>query len=166
VEGRTQRNVFKFYFMNMRTTILIFGLIFLAIPCPTTAQGIDPATPPPPPPEAPAAAPEPAEPATPAFDPYHAEKSVEIGTFYLKRGNYDAAIDRFEDATRQQPGLAKPWRLLGEAYEKKHMNAKSVECYKKYLEIFPGAEDANKVKNRISALEEKSGQQASKNPAH
>jgi Flp pilus assembly protein TadD len=80
----------------------------------------------------------------------------------MKKGNYDAAIDRFEEAARYQPRLAKPWALLGETYEKKHDNVHAIESYKKYLELFPNAEDAAKVQKRITALEEKSGPQASK----
>ncbi len=80
----------------------------------------------------------------------------------MKTGNVDAAIDRFEDATRFQPGLAKPWRLLGEAYEKKHADKKAIESYKKYLEILPRAEDAAKVKKRIAAIEQKTAQQSPK----
>ena len=103
-----------------------------------------------------------AAPAEPAFDPYHAEKDIEVGTFYMKKGSYDAAIDRFEEAARLQPALARPWRLMGEVYEKKHDNARAITSYKKYLEVFPRAEDADKVKKRIAELEEKPGQQASK----
>jgi tetratricopeptide (TPR) repeat protein len=108
----------------------------------------------------------PPAPPEPVFDPLHAEKSMEVGTFYLKKGNYDAAIDRFMDATHFQPKLAKPWRLLGEAYEKKHDSSSAIESYKKYLEVFPRAVDAAKVKKRITLLEEKTGEQASKHPPH
>jgi tetratricopeptide (TPR) repeat protein len=127
---------------------------------PVRAQPIDPSTPPPPPPaEEPVA---PAAPAEPAFDPLHAERDVEVGAFYLKRGNYDAAIDRFEEATHYEPALARPWSLMGEAYEKKRDTARAVACYKKYLEIFPHAPDADKIKKRIADLEEKIPQQTSK----
>jgi tetratricopeptide (TPR) repeat protein len=125
------------------------------------AQQISPSTPPPPPPaETPPAPPE------PAFDPFHAEKSIEVGAFYMRKGSYDAAIDRFMDAAHYQPTLAKPWRLMGEAYEKKHDNSRAIESYKKYLEVLPHAEDAAKVKKRIATLEEKAGQEASKRPPH
>jgi len=80
----------------------------------------------------------------------------------MKRGNYDAAIDRFQEAARYQPKLAKPWLLLGEAYEKKHDNPRAAEAYKKYLELYPDAEDAAKIQKRIAALEEKTEPQASK----
>jgi tetratricopeptide (TPR) repeat protein len=143
--------------------LILFAVLLLTVAPSIRAQQIDPSTPPPPPPAEvpaePAATPAPAE---PVFDPLHAERSIQVGTFYLKRGNYDAAIDRFLDATRFQPKLALPWKLLGEAYEKKHENGAAIDSYKKYLESFPGAEDAAKIKKRIAVLEEKAGQQASK----
>jgi tetratricopeptide (TPR) repeat protein len=147
--------------------LILLAVLLVTLAPSLGAQKIDPSTPPPPPPaEAPPAPTAPSEPAAPVFDPLHAQKSVEIGTFYLKKGNYDAAIDRFMDATRFQPKLAAPWKLLGEAYEKKHDNGAAADSYKKYLELFPSAEDAAKMKKRIAELEEKTGQQASKRPAH
>jgi tetratricopeptide (TPR) repeat protein len=143
---------------NMRILVPIaFALLLFATARPMRAQGIDPSTPPPPPPPE-----EPVAPPPPAFDPYHAQKDVEVGTFYMKNGHYDAAIDRFEEATRLQPALALPWRLMGECYEKKHDDAHALISYKKYLEVFPRAKDADEVKKRITALEEKTPQQASK----
>ena len=147
---------------NMRLlTLILFVALLLTSARAAGAKQISPSTAPPPPP-----AEMPPEPANPVFDPFHAEKSIEIGTFYMKKGNYDAAIDRFEDATRFQPSLAKPWRLMGEAYEKKHAYGRAVESYKKYLEVFPGAEDSAKVMKRIAMLEQKLGQEASKQSAH
>jgi tetratricopeptide (TPR) repeat protein len=155
---------------------ILFAVLLLTSARPISAQQISPSTPPPPPPaETPPISPStppapPAEvtpaPPEPVFDPLHAGKSIEVGTFYLKKGNYDAAIDRFMDATRFQPKLARPWRLLGETYEKKHDNASAIDSYKKYLEVLPGATDAARVKKRIAGLEEKIGQQASKRPPH
>jgi tetratricopeptide (TPR) repeat protein len=139
----------------------LFAVLLLPTARPVRAQQISPSTPPPPPP-----AETPPTPPEPAFDPFHAEKSIEIGTFYLKKGNYDAAIDRFMDATHFQPTLARPWRLMGETYEKKHENVSAIESYKKYLEILPSAPDAATVKKRIATLQEKEAQQAAKHPAH
>jgi len=86
------------------------------------------------------------------YNPYLAEKNVEVGTFYLKKKNYDAAIARFLDAIRYKPNHAKAHRLLAEAYDKKKERAKAVEYYTKYLEILPSAEDADKVRKRIAKL--------------
>jgi tetratricopeptide (TPR) repeat protein len=109
---------------------------------------------PPPPyvePEAPPALPE------PTYDPLRAEKSVEIGTFYMKRGNYDAAIERFEDATHFQPKLARPYALLGEAYEKKGEVDHALTNYKKYLDVYRTAPDRDKILRKIAKLQGQAG---------
>jgi len=98
------------------------------------------------------AGPEPSS-AEPVFDPLRAEKSIEVGNFYLKKGNYDAAIDRFEEAARLQPKLAKPYLLLGEVYEKKRDPFGAITAYRKYLELYRTAPDRNKVLRRIEKLQ-------------
>ena len=80
----------------------------------------------------------------------------------LNKGSYDAAIDRFMEASNYQPTLAAPWKLLGDAYEKKHEYAKAVEAYNKYLQILPRAPDAAKIKKQISDLAEKIAQESPK----
>ena len=88
----------------------------------------------------------------PVFDPYRAEKAIEIGQYYFKKGNYDAAIDRFQEAARYKPNFARPYLLMGKAYEKKGEKAEAVKAYRRYLEILPSAEDAGKVRERIAKL--------------
>ena len=120
---------------------------------------IDPSIPPPPPSEDSTPDP-PVAPPGPVFDPLHAQRSLDIGTFYLKKGSYDAAIDRFLEAANYQPTLAMPWKLLGETYEKKREYSKAVEAYKKYLRVLPHAPDAAKIRKDISDLEEKAAQES------
>jgi tetratricopeptide (TPR) repeat protein len=105
---------------------------------------------------APANEPEPVTPPAPTWDPLHATKSVEVGTFYLKKGDYDAAIDRFQEAARLQPGLAKPYLLLGEAYEKKGDPGSAVTAYRTYLKLYRTAPDRSRILERITHLESKS----------
>jgi tetratricopeptide (TPR) repeat protein len=103
-----------------------------------------------------------ATPSRPVFDPLHAQRSVDVGTFYLRKGVYDAAIDRFIEAANYQPSLAAPWKLLGEAYEKKHEYAKAADAYNKYLQLLPNAPDATRIQKTVADLQEKSGQDSSK----
>jgi hypothetical protein len=132
-----------------------------AAPTSATPKPIDPTIPPPPPSDE-AESETPAAPSGPVFDPLHAGRSLDIGRFYLNKGAYDAAIDRFIEASNYQPTLAAPWKLLGEAYEKKHEYAKAVESYNKYLQILPHAPDETKIRKTISDLEEKSAQESPK----
>jgi tetratricopeptide (TPR) repeat protein len=105
-------------------------------------------------------APAPTPETTPAYDPLKANKDMEVGTFYFKKGNYDAAIDRFEEAARLQPGLARPYLKLGETYEKKKDLPMAVASYRKYLELYRSAPDGNSVRKRIEGLEKRIARQA------
>jgi tetratricopeptide (TPR) repeat protein len=109
-----------------------------------------------PPPESSSVKPQEAPPAAksqdPAYDPYRAAKDIEIGNFYLRKGDVDAAIDRFLDAIRHKPDFAEPCRLLGEAYEKKDEKAEALKYYREYLRIRPKAPDAGKIRKRIGKL--------------
>ena len=86
------------------------------------------------------------------YNPLPAQQDIEVGTYYLHKGDIDAAIDRFLDAIQQRPNFAKPRLLLGKAYEKKHDNESAVKYYKEYLKVLPGAPDAKEVQKRIEKL--------------
>jgi len=88
----------------------------------------------------------------PMWDPLRAEKDIEVGQHYMKRGDFDAAIDRFEDAILAKPGYAVPFRYLGEAQEKKGLKKKALKSYQRYLDLFPRADDAEKIKKKIEKL--------------
>jgi tetratricopeptide (TPR) repeat protein len=86
------------------------------------------------------------------YNPLPAQQDIEVGMYYLHKGDIDAAIDRFLDAIQQRPNFAKPRLLLGKAYEKKHDNEAAVKYYKEYLKVLPGAPDAKEVQKKIEKL--------------
>ena len=86
------------------------------------------------------------------WDPLRAEKDLEVGQFYMKKGDVDAAIDRFQDATLAKPGYAIPFRYLGEAQEKKGLKRDAIKSYTRYLDLYPHAEDRDKIQKRIDKL--------------
>jgi len=88
----------------------------------------------------------------PKWDPLRAEKDLEVGQFYLKKGDLDAAMDRFQDAIEAKPGYAIPFRYLGEAQEKKGMKKPAIKSYQRYLDLYPHAEDGDKVRKKIEKL--------------
>lgn len=88
----------------------------------------------------------------PTWDPLRAEKDLDVGKYYMKKGDIDAAIDRFEDATLAKPGYAIPFLYLGEAYEKKGKKKPAVKAYQRYLDLYPHAEDADKIRKKIEKL--------------
>jgi tetratricopeptide (TPR) repeat protein len=88
----------------------------------------------------------------PIWDPLRAEKDLEVGQYYMRKGDVDAAIDRFQDATVAKPGYAIPFRYLGEAQEKKGLKKPAIKSYQRYLDLVPHADDAEKVRKRIEKL--------------
>jgi tetratricopeptide (TPR) repeat protein len=137
--------------------VAISALLILGGPVRNFAQD-----PPPPPPDKPAPPPDKPKPnkdnATqnapdqPAWDPLRAERDMQVGEYYMHKGDVDAAIDRFEDAAIAKPGYALPYKLLGEAQEKKGLKKKAIKSYTRYLDLFPKAEDKDKIQKKIAKL--------------
>ena len=94
----------------------------------------------------------------PANDPVRAlpsdsaSKSVEIGDFYLRRGKYQAALSRFQEASRTDPHYAPAYREAGKVYEKMGQWRKSLNAYQKYLDELPSAKDAREAKDIHRAI--------------
>ncbi len=88
----------------------------------------------------------------PKYDPLRAEKDLEVGKYYMNKGDIDAAIDRFQDAADSKPGYAIPYKYLAEAQEKKKQKRAALQSYKRYLELYPHAEDASKIQKKIDKL--------------
>lgn len=86
------------------------------------------------------------------YDPLHAAKDVEVGTYYMHKGDISAAIDRFKHAITLREDFAKPRLLLGECYEKKDDPENAIRYYQEYLKVLPRAPDAKKVRERIAKL--------------
>jgi tetratricopeptide (TPR) repeat protein len=149
---------------------MVLGILMLGSSVSRCAQ--QPQPPPPPPPQQPSdppddTAPPPTKkappktnkdnatesaPDQPSWDPLRAERDMRVGEFYLHKGDIDAAIDRFEDAILAKPGYAVPFRFLGEAQEKRGLKKPAIKSYQRYLDLFPKAEDGDKIRKRIERL--------------
>lgn len=88
----------------------------------------------------------------PTYDPLRAEKDLEVGKYYMRKGDVDAAIDRFQDAVDAKPGYALPFRFLGEAQEKKGLKKQAIKSYTRYLDLLPHADDADKIRQKLDKL--------------
>ncbi|WP_303721013.1 outer membrane protein assembly factor BamD [Malonomonas rubra] len=80
-----------------------------------------------------------------------AEAEVYVGHFYLKRGQYQAAINRLEKALADYPNyyhLDEAYFLLGKAYLQASEKEKAKDTFNQLFEQFPGSEyliDAQKI---------------------
>jgi tetratricopeptide (TPR) repeat protein len=87
-----------------------------------------------------------------AFNPLQASKELQVGRFYMKKGNFRAAAHRFEEATRWDGSNAEAFLLLGEAREKQKEHAAAREAYAKYLELAPEAKNAAAIRKKVESL--------------
>ena len=102
--------------------------------------------------------------ALPAMDRLAAVKDIEIGTYYMNKGNLDAAIDRLHDAAVSYPTYAEPWRLMGIAYEKKGMLSEAIKADQEYLRLYPHAQIRKKLEAHVEILQKRQQHEAEKHP--
>jgi len=87
-----------------------------------------------------------------AFNPLQAEKEIQVGDFYFKKGKYRAAAERFREATKWNNGSAEAWLRLGEAEEKEKDPQAAKEAYNKYLDISPDAKNSAEIRKKVAKL--------------
>jgi tetratricopeptide (TPR) repeat protein len=88
-----------------------------------------------------------------AFNPHRADKSVEVGDFYFKRGNYRAAESRYAEALLYMSNHALATYKLAEVQEKLGKTAEARSNYQKYLKILPKGELAEEARKALARLD-------------
>ncbi|HEV2963061.1 MAG TPA: tetratricopeptide repeat protein [Candidatus Angelobacter sp.] len=86
------------------------------------------------------------------FDPHRATKDVEVGEYYLRKKNYRAALERFNDALHYKPKDALATFRLAQTQEQMGLLEQAYRNYDGYLEILPDgplAKDARDALKRI-----------------
>jgi Tfp pilus assembly protein PilF len=81
-----------------------------------------------------------------------AAEDVDVASFYLRKGDPNAAIPRLQEAVHLKPEWAQPRLLLAEAYEKVGDKRSAAKTYREYLQAFPKAPDAKKIQKKIEKL--------------
>jgi tetratricopeptide (TPR) repeat protein len=87
-----------------------------------------------------------------SFNPLQAQKEVQTGNYYFKKGSYRAAAGRFREATRWNDGYGEAWLRLGEAEEKLKDAKAAREAYSKYLELAADARNADEIRKKLQKL--------------
>ncbi len=83
------------------------------------------------------------------IDPIRAKKDLEVGTFYLKTGEFKGALLRYKDATASDPTNVEAIYGLAEAQRGLKNNAEAIRNYELYLAIVP---DGPKARQSLKAL--------------
>jgi len=90
------------------------------------------------------------------FNPLLSQKSVEIGNFYYKKKNYNAAIQRYMEALEYEPGSIKAYEALARAYEKNDEIDKAMATYEEFIEKYPDSPKISDFRSKLSRLQNKS----------
>ncbi len=86
------------------------------------------------------------------FNPLQAEREVRVGTFYMHKGSYKAAVQRFREATKWNPNFAEAYVLLGEAEEKQRSWKAAQEAYTKFVELAADDKRVPEVRKKLEKL--------------
>ncbi|WP_446743055.1 tetratricopeptide repeat protein [Silvibacterium acidisoli] len=84
-------------------------------------------------------------------DPKMASQDVKVGSFYLQKGDYQGAYNRFLEATKVDPDNADAVFELAEAAKGLNHKQEAIDNYQIYLSAIP---DGNKAKTARKALAE------------
>jgi tetratricopeptide (TPR) repeat protein len=87
-----------------------------------------------------------------SFNPLQAQKDLQIGNFYFKKGSFRSAAFRYREATKWNDGYAEAWLRLGEAEEKLKDPKAAKDAYAKYLETAPDSKNAAEIRKKVEKL--------------
>jgi len=86
------------------------------------------------------------------YDPHAAEKDIEVGEYYLKRGNLKGALARFRSALYNKPNDAVATFRVAQTLEKAGQREEAREYYRRYLQILPKGEFAAECQKALERL--------------
>jgi len=88
------------------------------------------------------------------WNPYRANKDVEVGDYYFRRKNYRAALERYQDALVWKNNDAVANFRMAQCLEKLDRPEESVTHYQEYLKILPEgplSKEAQKALEKLGA---------------
>ncbi len=86
-------------------------------------------------------------------NPGRAKKDAEVGGFYINSGNYQGALERFQDAMANDPTNVDAIFGLAEAQQLLKKNADSARNYQLYLDIVPNGPKAKQAMKALKTLQ-------------
>ena len=89
------------------------------------------------------------------INPALAKENLKIGDFYLKRKNYNAALERYRDAVEYEPSLLNAYEALVRVYEKLGESSKAAEAYREFIRRNPDSTKIPEINSRIAKLEKR-----------
>ena len=92
------------------------------------------------------------------WNPYKAQKDVDIGDYYFKRKNYKAALDRYKEALYYKDNDAIATYRLAVCEAKLGDKAEARKNFEQYLKILPEGPLAKDARSAMEKLADKGHQ--------
>jgi tetratricopeptide (TPR) repeat protein len=86
-------------------------------------------------------------------NPGRAKKDAEVGRFYINSGNYQGALERFQDAMANDPTNVDAIFGLAEAQQMLKKNADAARNYQLYLDVVPNGPKAKQAMKALKTLQ-------------
>jgi tetratricopeptide (TPR) repeat protein len=83
------------------------------------------------------------------LNPMEAERSIRVGTFYMHKGKFRAALQRFELATKYNPSSPDAFFKVGEAEEKLKNTDAAKMAFEKVVHLAPNTKLAQEAQKKI-----------------
>jgi tetratricopeptide (TPR) repeat protein len=87
------------------------------------------------------------------WNPYKANKDIQVGDFYFKRKNYKGALERYKDALYYKQNDALATFRVGECEEKMGNKKEAKKYFEQYLKILPDGPLAKEAHASLAKLE-------------
>ena len=87
------------------------------------------------------------------WNPYKANKDIQVGDFYFKRRNYKGALERYKDALYYKQNDAVATFRVGECQEKLGNKTEARKSFEQYLKILPDGPLAKEAHASLAKLE-------------
>ncbi len=84
------------------------------------------------------------------LNPMEAERSIRVGTFYMHKGKWRAALQRFELATKYNPSSPDAFFKVGEAEEKLKNNDAAKLAFEKVVHLAPNTKLAQEAQKKLA----------------
>jgi tetratricopeptide (TPR) repeat protein len=87
------------------------------------------------------------------WNPYKANKDIQVGDYYFKRKNYKAALDRYKEALYYKNNDAVAIFRIAECQEKLGDKAEARKYFEQYLKILPDGPFAKDAHAQLAKLD-------------
>ncbi len=87
------------------------------------------------------------------WNPYKANKDIQVGDYYFKRKNYKGALDRYKEALYYKQNDAVATYRMGECEEKLGHKEEAKKYFEQYLKILPDGPLAKEAHDSLAKLD-------------